>query len=98
MGKVLIAVGLIVAFLCWVTKREYDYIEQKSIDNGAESLQDKKKNIQVKLESHEKITKIERFHLLNWYAHKFVYGVLVYGIYGGFTVSLIGLILFLINK
>lgn len=98
MGIVLVVIGLVIAFLCWVTKREYDYIEKKSVENGAESLQNKQKYIQVKLENNEKITKMERFHLWNWYARKFVYAVLVYGIYVGFGVSLIGLILFLINK
>jgi len=98
MGMVLIIVGLIVAHLCWITKREYEYIGKKNIDNGGESLEDKQKNIYGKLENDEKITKMERFYLWSWYANKFVYGGLTYGIYGGLAVSIIGLIMFLINK
>jgi hypothetical protein len=98
MDKVLIVVGLVVSYLCWVTKREYDYIEKKSVENGAEHLEEKQKRIQEKLKNNERITTMERFTLWNWYARKFMYAGLVYGIYGGFALSIIGFIMLLINK
>ncbi|WP_310441542.1 hypothetical protein [Sulfurimonas sp.] len=97
MEKVLIVVGLGISYLCWVTKREYDYIEKKNHENsiGTESILEKKKRIQIKLQSNEKLTKMELF---DWYSYKFADGVLFYGIYGGFALSIIGFIMLLINK
>lgn len=98
MGGTLVIVGLVVSYLCWVTKREYDYIEKKSVENGSEHLEEKQKYIQEKLKNNKKITITERFTLWNWYARKFVYTGLVYGVYGGFALSIIGFIMLLINK
>lgn len=97
MGGTLVIVGLVVSYLCWITKREYAYIEKKNHENsiGAESILERRKRIQTKLQSNEKLTKIEWF---DWYSYKFANGVLHYGIYGGFALSIIGFIMLLINK
>ena len=97
MEKALIIVGLGIAYLCWVTRRGYDYIEQKSIENGAESLEEKTKHTLQQLQNNKKVTGIERFHVWNFYASRFVYSALIYGTYGGLILSIFG-ILFLIIK
>lgn len=97
MGGTLVIVGLVVSYLCWITKREYDYIEKKNYENsiGIESILEKRERIQSKLQSNEKLTKMELF---DWYSYKFADGVLYYGIYGGFALSIIGFIMLLMNK
>ncbi len=95
MGKTLIIIGLGIAYLCWITRRGYDYIGQKSIENGAESLEEKTKHTREQLQNNEEVTIMERFHLWNFYARRFVYSGLIYGTYGGLVLSLVGVILFI---
>jgi hypothetical protein len=97
MGLVLIVVGLAISYLCWVQKGEIDYIERKNHENaiGTESIIGKRKNIEIKLLNNEKLTILEG---LNWYSYKIMFAILKFGFYGGFVLSLIGLILFVSNK
>lgn len=97
MGKDFIVVGLGMAYLCWVTRRGYDYIAQKSIENGAESLEEKTKHTRERLQNNQKVTVTERFQLWNFYARRFVYSGLIYGKYGGLLLSIIGIILLIIK-
>ncbi len=97
MGKTLIIIGLGIAYLCWITRRGYDYIGQKSIENGAESLEEKTKHTREQLQNNEKVTVIERLHLWNFYASRFVYSSLIYGTYAGLILSIIGIILLIIK-
>ena len=97
MGKALIVVGLGIAYLCWVTRRGYDYIGQKSIENGGESLEEKTKHTREKLQNNEKVIVIERFQLWNFQASRFVYSTLIYCTYSGLLLSIIGVILLIIK-
>jgi hypothetical protein len=94
----LIVIGLEISYLSWITKRGYEYIGQKSIENGGGSLDEKSTKIHDKLENNEKLTKTEQFNLGNWHAKNFAYALLQGGIYLGYIVSFIGLIVLLINK
>lgn len=97
MGLVLIVVGLGIAYLCWVQKKEIDYVEKKNHENsiGNESILDRRKRVGTKILNSEKLTTME---WLDWHLYKVVYGALKCGIYIGFAVSILGVILWIIDK
>lgn len=97
MGIVLIVVGLVISYLCWVQKREIDYIEKKNHENAfpEESIIEKRKRIELKLQNNEKLSFFEGF---NWYSYKVFFAVLKFGFYGGFVLSFIGLVMFISSK
>lgn len=94
MEKALIIVGLVISYLCWVQKKEIDYIEKKNHENaiGTESLINRRKRVEVKLLNNEKLTVSE---WLFWYSYKIMFAALKYGLYGGLALSLVGVILFI---
>lgn len=97
MGLTLIVVGLVISYLCWVQKWEIDYIEQKNHENAfpEESIIDKRKKIEKKLQDNEKLTMLESF---NWYSYKIMFSIFKFGFYAGFILSFIGLIVFISSK
>lgn len=100
MGIVLIVVGLVISYLCWIQKKEIDYIEKKNHENkigtvGTESILDRRRRIQTKLQNNEKLSFLEG---LNWYSEKVFFFILKFGFYGGFVLSFIGLVMFISSK
>lgn len=97
MGLTLVVVGLVISYLCWIQKKEIDYIEKKNHENaiGTESILDRRARIKTKLQNNEKLSFLEG---LNWYSEKVFFFVLKLGFYGGFIVISIGLILLLSSK
>lgn len=98
MGGVLIVAGIILSYLCWITKKEYEYIGNKSIENGGSSLDEKNINIQKKLKDNQKLTIIERVQYWNYHAKNIAYRLLGIGIYFGLALSFLGFILLIINS
>lgn len=90
MGITLIVVGLVFAYLCWVTKKGSQYIEARS-----EGIVKRRQIVEVKLQNNQKLTKIEWF---DWYSAKVGYGFLTFCAYLGLIVSFAGLVLALIGK
>lgn len=90
MGITLIVVGLVFAYLCWITKKGSQYIESKSA-----GIVKRRQTIESKLLNNEKLTKYEWF---DWYSAKLGYGFLTICAYAGIVVSLIGIVLLLNNK
>lgn len=97
MGIGLIVAGLVISYLCWIQKKEIDYIEKKNHENaiGTESILDRRKRIGMKLLNNEKLSFSEGF---NWYSYKVFFAVLKFGFYGGFVLSFIGLVIFISSK
>lgn len=90
MGVTLIVIGLVFAYLCWVTEKGSQYIEAKS-----EGIVKRRQAVEVKLQNNQKLTKIEWF---DWYSAKVGYGFLTFCTYLGFMVSFVGLLLTLAGK
>ena len=90
----LIVVGLLISYISWITKREQEYIDKKRLENNGESYDEKIKSILLKQENNEELTKEDHYYLRNTATFKF----LQFGIYLGYSISVIGVIVFLINK
>lgn len=85
----LIIIGLVISYLCWVTKRGAEYVDERS-----EGIIKRRKKIEEKLKNKEKLT---IFEMSDFYTTKILYGGLKYGVYGGFVVSIIGVIQWIIK-
>lgn len=85
----LITIGLVISYLCWVTKRGAEYLEERS-----EGIVKRRNKIRDKIENKEKLT---IFEISDFYVTKIVYGALQYGVYGGFIISITGVILWIIK-
>lgn len=86
MEKALIVIGLGIAFLCWITKRDGEYW-----NNRSEVITKRRAKILQKIENDEALSV---FEFLDYYITKTVYGLLKYGMYGGLLLSFIGTALF----
>lgn len=97
MDLVLIVVGLGIAYLCWIQKKEIDYVEKKNHENsiGTESILERRKRVETKILNNEKLTTRE---WLDWHSYKIVYGALKYGVYVGVAISISGIVLWIIDK
>lgn len=87
MEKALIVVGLVIAYLCWITKRDGEYWNGKS-----KLITDRRAKILQKIDNDEALTV---FEFLDYYITKTVYGYLQYGIYGGLALSFVATTLFI---
>ena len=85
----LVVVGLIISYLCWVTKYGSQYWDKKS-----KGIVERRKRVQVKKEKQEKLT---TFEIIDFYVTKIVYGSLQLGIYLGFIISIAGIVLWIIK-
>ncbi|GEM_PF-1839443 len=94
----LIVIGLEISYLCWITKRGYEYIGKKSVENGGGSLDEKSKQIHEKQNNSEELSKSENFTLANQKATNFTYALLQGGIYIGYLVSISGIITLFANN
>ena len=72
MGLALIVVGLVISYLCWVVKKEIDYIERKNHENaiGTESIINRRSRVELKFLNNEKLTVSEWFF---WYSYKIMF-------------------------
>ena len=97
MGLILIVIGLGIAYLCWAEKSGIDYIEKKNQENsiGTESVLERRKRVETMILNNEKLTRSEWFF---WYSYKIMFVVLKYGMYVGFAISILGIILWIIDK
>ncbi|UPT78322.1 hypothetical protein MN086_04055 [Sulfurovum sp. XGS-02] len=96
MSKTLIIVGLGIAYLSWIQKKEIEYIEKKNHENaiGTESVINRRNRVKDKLLNNEKLTVSEWCF---WYSYTIMSSALKYGLYGGLILSSIGIILLIIK-
>ncbi|NOR56862.1 MAG: hypothetical protein GQ531_11750 [Sulfurovum sp.] len=97
-GIVLFIVGIVLSYLSWINKKELDYVEKKRIENGGISLEESMKPLQEKVKKNEKISFGERFSLWNLHLTRFGNKALIFGTYFGLVLSVVGLLLFVLNK